>query len=123
MSENKRALATALAYFEAWSNKDLDGAMSYIAEDIVCDAPPGRLSGAAAYREFMAPFLQILTGTRMLGAFGDDETAVMVYDTSTMPVPSAPAAECLTVTGGKIVRSRFVFDTAPFNAARAAADR
>ena len=33
------ALRTWLAYYEAWTNHDLDTAMSYIADDIVCDTP------------------------------------------------------------------------------------
>ncbi len=41
------ALRTALAYYQAWTGHDLDKAMSYIADDIVCDAPAGRLEGAA----------------------------------------------------------------------------
>jgi ketosteroid isomerase-like protein len=41
-------LQIALAYHEAWTNKDLDRAMSYIAEDVVCDAPAGRIEGAEA---------------------------------------------------------------------------
>ena len=36
------ALRTWLAYYEAWTNHDLDTAMSYIADDIVCDTPAGR---------------------------------------------------------------------------------
>jgi len=110
----------ALAYYYAWTGHDLDKAMSYIADDIVCDAPAGRLEGAAAYREFMGPFVQILTGTTLLAAFGDDEKAVVVYDTETMPVKSAPGAECVTVQDGKITYSRFIFDRAPFDAARKA---
>ena len=116
------ALRTALAYYHAWTGHDLDRAMSHIADDIVCDAPAGRLEGAAAYRGFMAPFVQILTGATLIAAFGDDTTAVIVYDTETMPVKSAPAAECVTVADGKITYSRFIFDRAPFAAARAAAD-
>jgi ketosteroid isomerase-like protein len=86
------ALDVALAYYEAWTNKDFERAMTYVADDIVCEAPPGRIEGAPAYRDFMGPFVQILA--------------------------SAPAAECLTVENGKIVRSRFIFDRAPFQAAR-----
>ena len=41
------ALDVALAYHEAWTSHDLEKAMSYIADDIVCDAPAGRLEGAA----------------------------------------------------------------------------
>jgi len=112
------ALDVALAYYDAWTSKDFDRAMTYIADDIVCDAPAGRIEGAAAYRDFMGPFVQILEHAQLLAAFGDEETAVVVYDTKTVPVPSAPGAECLTVRDGKIARSRFIFDRAPFQAAR-----
>jgi hypothetical protein len=95
--------------------------MSYVADDIVCDAPAGRLEGVAAYRGFMEPFVQILRGATLIAAFGDDQTALIMYDTETVPVPSAPAAECVTVTDGKIAYSRFIFDRVPFDAARRAA--
>jgi hypothetical protein len=114
------ALEIALAYHHAWTGHDLDKAMSYIADDIVCDAPAGRLEGAAAYRNFMGPFVQILTGSELVAAFGDDVKAVVMYDTETVPVKSAPGAECVTVKDGKIIRSLFIFDRAPFDAARKA---
>jgi SnoaL-like protein len=114
------AVDTALAYHEAWTGRDLDRAMSYIADDIVCDAPAGRLEGAAAYRAFMAPFVRILREATLIAAYGDERTAVVVYDTATVPVPSAPAAECVTVVDGRITYSRFIFDRAPFLAARQA---
>jgi SnoaL-like domain len=116
------ALDTALAYHQAWTSHDLDKAMTYISDEIVCDAPAGRLEGAAAYREFMGPFVQILTGSKLIAAFGDHETALVMYDTETMPVKSAPGAECVTVKDGKITYSLFVFDRAPFDAARRAAN-
>jgi ketosteroid isomerase-like protein len=114
------ALEVALAYYHAWTGHDLDKAMSYIADDIVCDAPAGRLEGATAYRNFMGPFVQILTGSELVAAFGDDVKAVVVYDTETVPVRSAPGAECVTVKDGKIIRSLFIFDRAPFDAVRKA---
>jgi ketosteroid isomerase-like protein len=116
------ALRTALAYYHAWTGHDLDQAMNYIAGDIVCDASSGRLEGRAAYRGFMAPFVQILTGATLIAAFGDDTTALIMYDTETVPVKSAPGAECVTVADGKITYSRFIFDRAPFDAARGATD-
>ena len=119
--QHSPALRTALAYFRAWTGKDLDAAMSYIADDIVCEAPAGRIEGVAAYRQFMGPFTEILLEANLLAAFGDEQTAIVVYDTRTVPVQSAPAAECVTVENGKIVHSRFIFDRAPFAAARAAA--
>ena len=115
------ALRTALAYYHAWTSHDLDTAMSYIADDIVCDAPAGRLEGAAAYRGFLGPFVRILAGSTLIAAFGDATTALIMYDTETAPVASAPGAECLTVSDGKITYSRFIFDRTPFDAARRAA--
>lgn len=112
------ALRIALAYYHAWTSHDLDQAMSYIADDIVCDAPAGRLHGAGAYRDFMGPFIGILTGSELIAAYGDEKTALVMYEAQTVPVPSAPGAECVTVADGKITRSRFVFDRAPFDAAR-----
>lgn len=44
-----------------------------------------------------------------------------MYDTETVSVASAPGSECVTLRNGKIVYSRFVFDRAPFAAARSAA--
>jgi SnoaL-like domain len=118
VSEKSPAVQIALAYHEAWTNKDMDRAMSYIAEDIICDAPAGRIEGAEAYRAFMAPFVQILRDATMIAAFGDDQTALVMYDTTTIPVPSAPGAEYSTVKDGKITYSRFVFDRVPFQSAR-----
>ena len=114
------ALQVALAYYHAWTGDDLDKAMSYIADDIVCDAPAGRLEGTTAYRNFMGPFVQILTGSELVAAFGDEKKAVIMYDTETVPVKSAPGAESVTVKDGKIIRSLFIFDRAPFDAARKA---
>jgi hypothetical protein len=111
-------LQVALAYHEAWTGKDMDRAMTYVADDIICDAPAGRVEGAEAYRAFMAGFVQILRGAELIAAYGDDAKAVVVYDTATEPVASAPAAECVTVADGKITYSRFIFDRAPFQAAR-----
>jgi ketosteroid isomerase-like protein len=112
------ALDVALAYHHAWTGGDMDKAMTYIADDIVCDAPAGRIEGAAAYHAFMGPFVQILRRAHLLAAFGDEQTAVVVYDTGTVPVPSAPAAECVTVRDGRITYSRFIFDRLPFAQAR-----
>jgi hypothetical protein len=118
--EHPAALKVALAYYEAWTAKDLERAMSYIADDIICDAPAGRLVGADAYRAFLGPFLGIVTGSSLIAAYGDEGTALVMYDCATVPVPDAPGAECVTVVDGKIARSRFLFDRLPFDQARRA---
>ena len=122
MTENdSTALQTALAYHRAWTSHDFEAAMTYIAEDIVCQAPAGRLEGAEAFRGFMGPFVHILTRSNLIAAFGNDTTAVLMYDTDTIPVKDAPGAEYLTVQDGKITQMRIIFDRVPFEAARRAA--
>jgi len=121
LTDDRSAVQVALAYHSAWTSKDLDAAMRYVADDVVCDSPGGRLEGAAALRGFMEPFSGFVVGSRVLAAFGDEQTAVVYYDTETVPVPSAPAAELLTVRDGRIAHLRIVFDRAPFDAARRAA--
>lgn len=115
------ALDTALAYRRAWTSHDFEQTMTHIAEDIVCQAPSGQLQGAEAFRGFMEPFSQIVTSSHLIAAFGDDTTAVLMYDTDTVPVSDAPGAECLTVADGKITHMRIIFDRLPFEAARRAA--
>jgi limonene-1,2-epoxide hydrolase len=114
------ALDVAMAYHRAWTGKDLDTAMRYVADDVVCDAPAGRIEGAAAYRAFLEPFTGMLVSTDLIAAFGGDEQAVLVYDTRTSLVASGPAAEAVTVRDGRIAYSRFIFDRVPFQAARRA---
>lgn len=120
MTENTPALTTALAYFEAWTHHDFDRAMTFVAHDVVCDAPSGRFDGATAFRGFMEPFTRLVTRSALLAAFGDDRTALLMYDTDTVPVPGAPGAELLTVVGGRITHIRIIFDRTPFAAARQA---
>ncbi|MEV6845503.1 nuclear transport factor 2 family protein [Actinoplanes sp. NPDC051411] len=113
-----QALRVALDYYAAWTGHDLDKAMTFVADGIVCEAPAGRLEGAAAYREFMAPFVSMLVRAELFGGYGDDEHALVAYDTETRLVASAPAAEYVTVRDGRIIHSRFIFDRLPFVRAR-----
>ena len=121
MTESSTALQTALAYYEAWTKHDFDRAMTFIADDIVCLAPAGRVEGAAAFRGFMEPFTQMVTRSELIAAFGDDHTALLMYDTDTVPVTNAPGAECLAVADNMITQVRIIFDRVPFVAARQAA--
>jgi ketosteroid isomerase-like protein len=115
------AVETSRAFYDAWASHDFEQAMALVADDVVCEAPAGRLDGAAAYRAFFEPFTRIVTATSLIAAFGDERTALLMYDADTIPVRNAPGAECHTVVDGKITYIRIIFDRAPFDAARAAA--
>lgn len=118
MSTSSLPMQVALAYHRAWTSHDMDAAMEYVAEDVLCDAPPGRLTGAAALRGFMGPFATTLTSSELLGAYGDESSAVLVYDTGNPAVASAPAAELYRVRDGRIIALRIIFDRLPFALAR-----
>jgi ketosteroid isomerase-like protein len=119
--EPSTALSVALAYYHAWTGKDVDGAMTYVADDVLCEAPTGRIQGLEGFRQFMAPFAQMLISSDLIAAFGDDQTAVLMYNPHTTLVQDAPSAERFTVRDGRIVHSLLVFDRTPFDAARRAA--
>lgn len=108
----------AIAYHRAWTSRDMDAAMDFVTEDVVCDAPAGRLTGAAALRSFMEPFANMLTSSELLAAYGDESSALIFYDTANPAVASAPAAEYLQVQDGRITALRIVFDRLPFALAR-----
>jgi len=75
-SADSPALQVALAYYRAWTSRDIDLAMTFIDPAIVCDAPAGRIEGADAYRAFMTPFTRILVSSQIVAAFGDEHTAL-----------------------------------------------
>jgi hypothetical protein len=119
--DSSPALSVALAYYHAWTGKDVDRAMTYVADGVVCEAPAGRIEGVEALRQFMAPFAGMLRDSELIAAFGDDETALLLYNPHTTLVQDAPSAEHFTVKDGKIVHDLLVFDRTPFDAARRAA--
>lgn len=69
--------------------------------------------GADAFRGFLGPFSKILTRSGLIAAFGGTDSAVLIYDTDTVSVQNAPAAEYLTIRDGQIVRMKIIFDRAP----------
>lgn len=121
MTQESAALSVAMAYYRAWTAKDLDTAMRHVADAVVLDSPLGRIEGVDGLRQFMAPFAQMLKSSDVIAAFGDDQTAVLVYNPHTTLLEDAPSAECFTVRDGRIVHSLLIFDRAAFDAARARA--
>ncbi len=122
MTEGPQSAAydTAMEYHRAWTSGDIDGAMMNVAEDIVCRAPGGDISGKAAYRAFIGDFAATVTGLSDFAAFGDEEHVVLVYCPHTTVTTTAPAAEHFVVRGGLIVHSTLVFDRLSFTPPQAA---
>lgn len=108
------ALEIVLDYHIAWTQGDVDRAMTWVADDISCRAPGEDLTGKAAYREFLARFAPSLTGLTDIASFADDDRVALFYYPHTATSTTAPAAECFTVRGERIVESVLVFDRLSF---------
>jgi predicted ester cyclase len=104
-------------YVRAWLGGDVEKALSLIADDVVCDAPTGRITGLDGYRRFLEPFVTRLLGGELVDVLGDDEHAATVYTVETPFAKDFRGMEYLTVRDGKITNVVSVFDRSPALAA------
>jgi hypothetical protein len=68
----------------------------------------------ADVRDFEASFLPMISGGTLLAAFGDDESALLMYDLAMVALPSNITAAHVTVKDNKITALRIVYDQTPF---------
>lgn len=117
------ALQTALAYYDAWRRRDHSTAMHVVADDVVAETPFGRLEGAAALHQSETEFANILTGATLIASFGDQDTALLLYNTHTLPVPSVLSAKYFVIEDGEITAIKGLFDRSVFAEAQGASER
>ncbi|MEV6610135.1 nuclear transport factor 2 family protein [Kutzneria sp. NPDC051319] len=108
------------AYVRAWTGGDAEKALSLVADDVVCEAPTGRIEGIEGYRQFLAPFVGMVVNGKVIDVLGHDTHAATVYAVDLPFVQNLHGVEYLTVTDGKISHVISVFDTSPMVRARAA---
>ena len=107
------AAKVAEEYVRAWLRGDVETAMGFVADDVVCDAPNGRLEGAEAYRLFLEPFSTSLAQSELVDLLADGERAVTVYVVETPFAKDFRGMEYLVVRDGKIAEAVSVFDLSP----------
>ncbi|KWV41976.1 hypothetical protein AS026_22110 [Rhizobium altiplani] len=110
------ALQVAMAYYDAWRNRDHATAMKFVADNVVNESPFGTVEGGAALHEGESGLTHILKGATLIAAFGDEKTALLMYYTHTQPVPSVLSSKHFTVEDGKITALKAVFDKSVFGA-------
>ncbi|QOR72183.1 nuclear transport factor 2 family protein [Ruania alkalisoli] len=101
-------------YHRAWTSGDVERAMTYVADDIVCRAPGADLTGKEAYGDFIAGFAPSLVGIADIATFADGDRVALFYYPQTATTTTAPAAECFTIRAGKIAESVLLFDRLSF---------
>lgn len=100
-------------YVRAWTSGDAERALSFVADDVVCEAPSGRIEGIEGYRRFLAPFVGRMLKGEVVDVLGHDTRAVTVYAVDLPFVRNLHGTEYLTVTDGKISHVISVFDMSP----------
>jgi len=106
-------------YVRAWLGGEVEKALGLIAEDVVCEAPTGQITGLVGYRQFLEPFVTTLVRGELIDVLGDDDHAATVYVVDTPFAKDIRGMEYLTVTGGKITHVISVFDLSPMIKAKA----
>ncbi|MFD1540603.1 nuclear transport factor 2 family protein [Nonomuraea guangzhouensis] len=115
---NGLAQEIAENFVRAWTGKDVDKALSFLADDVVCEAPSGTFEGVDGYRRFLEPFANSLTGATVIDVLGNDTNAATVYTTDTPILKNFRGIDYITVENGKITRVISVFDRLPMAQAR-----
>jgi uncharacterized protein (TIGR02246 family) len=100
-------------YVRAWLAGDAERALSFIADDVVCEAPTGLVKGRENYRQFLEPFATALISGTVIDVLGDDDHAATVYTTETPFAKDFRGMEYLTVEDGKVTHVISVFDRLP----------
>ena len=101
-------------FHRAWTSGDVERAMAWVAEDVVCRAPGVDLTGKEEYRQFIAGFLPALSAVADIADFCEKDHVALFYYPQTAATSTAPAAEYFTVRDGKITSSVLVFDRLSF---------
>ena len=103
----------ATEYVRAWLAGDIEKALSFIADDVVCEAPGGVIKGLAGYRQFLEPFATALISGQLIDVLGDGDRATAVYTVETPFAKDFRGMEYVTVEDSTIVRVISVFDRLP----------
>ncbi|MEV6591901.1 nuclear transport factor 2 family protein [Streptomyces acidicola] len=109
----RTAQKVADEFARAWLGRDVEKALGFLADDVVCEAPNGRFEGVARYRDFLEPFASSLISGTMIDVLGNDTHAAAVYTTETPFAKDFRGIDYITVKDGKITHVISVFDLSP----------
>lgn len=111
-----RALTTARAYHRAWSTKRLADLEQLVGDDLRVEVPLNAYAGKAEFLEAVRRTASVTSNVRMLGALGNEDEAVLLYD-MTLPIGVLRVAEHFSVSRDQIRVIRQIHDTAALRAA------
>lgn len=109
-STDQHPLATVEAYHRAWTNGDVDQALTYVSDDVRCYAPDENVTTKEDWRRYLTGFLPMLTGAPEHARMADGSRVALWYFPQTAVTSTTLASELFTVRGGEIVEIRLAFD-------------
>ncbi|TMR87974.1 nuclear transport factor 2 family protein [Nonomuraea basaltis] len=110
---NGLAQKIAEDFVRAWAGKDVEEALGFLADDVVCVAPNGTFEGVEGYRGFLEPFASSIISATVIDVLGNDTNAATVYTVDTPFLKDFRGIDYITVENGKITRVISVFDLLP----------
>ena len=113
MTAPSAAQKVAEDYVRAWTGRDVDKALSLLADNVVCEAPNGTFEGIDGLHQFLEPFVSTITSATVIDVLGNDTQAAAVYVTNTQFLKDFRGMDCITVEGGKITHMVSHFDLLP----------
>jgi ketosteroid isomerase-like protein len=107
---NDDALQIVEAYHRAWTAGDVDRAMVYVSDDVLCFAPDDEVTTKSEWREYLAGFVPMLTSAPEHARMVDGDRVALWYFPQTAATTTTLASELFTVRHGQIVEIRLAFD-------------
>ncbi|MFC9688778.1 nuclear transport factor 2 family protein [Kribbella sp. NPDC056951] len=100
-------------YVHAWTGRDVEKALSLLADNVVCEAPNGTFEGIEGIRGFLEPFVSTIISATVIEVLGNDSHAAAVYVTDTRFLKDFRGMDYITVEDGKITHMVSHFDLLP----------
>lgn len=103
-------VATVEAYHRAWTGGDVELALTYLSDSVVCAAPDPAITTKAHWREYLSRFVPMLTGAPELTRMTDGDRVALWYFPQTAVTDTTLASELFRVEDGRITDIRLCFD-------------
>lgn len=110
MTNASTPLAVVEAYHRAWTGGDVDLALTYLADSVVCSAPDPEITTKEDWKRYLARFAPMLTGTPELTRMVDGDRVALWYFPQTAVTATTLAGELFRVDGEQITEIHLAFD-------------
>jgi ketosteroid isomerase-like protein len=105
------------AYYDAWTAKDFDQAVSLLAGRLAVEVPVNAYPTTESFAAALRSFGSMTAKADLLAAMSAGSEGMLLYDVDVHGLGTLRVAEHFTVEDGKITRIRQIHDTAALRAA------